>query len=574
MPIRQGYELGQVLEYGQNPRLSAGLAGYTFAPYGPGVFYVGAALEYGPIGHHRYARLIATSAARAHAGGMVGNWTDDFYDRFHVTPSVVNLGNLVGTQVRDLLIWNAFRRPRTLQTLDMVDGEGIEVSGQPAPPLVFMPLQERAYTLTIGTDGPPSIDAAMVFSMDEGLVFSVRITGSRVTPWLWRPDWTYGVGESLEWLTDVIESENGTEQTVQLRLGPRRTIDFTAAAVGNERQAMETALAGWSGRVWSVPIWQDGAEILAPVPIGTDVVSVPTQGRDFYPGGLATLVGSTWRESEVVEVLAVNPGQVQLRRATGRAWPLGTVLYPARTARLIDGAEADRFTGQVSSAKLKFDVVGASDWPELADLPTYRGLPVLEDRPEWSKAPTLAFDRKMAVLDNQVGARTFTDRADIPMLRQAHRWSPVGRAQLARIRSLLYLLRGKARAVWVPSWAEDFTLTADSPATNYAMEVQWQGYTQYINRARGRRDVRISSPAGVQYARITGAVEVDANTERLTVDAPMAHTWRAGEAEVQYLTLWRLDTDRLEFAWWSGDLGSDQATADVPMPMRTFRHDV
>lgn len=499
----------------------------------------------------------------------------DFYNRFHVSALVFTLGNLVGNQVRELRVWNAFRRARVLEDLELIDGEGITVGGQPNPPLQFAPLQERVYTLEISTDGPPSVDAKLVFDLDEGESITIAITGSRVTPWVWRPDWSQEMAESLEWRTEIIESENDSEQAISMRLAPRRSIGFGVGAELQERQAMETATAGWGGRVWSVPLWFDGVDLTSALPIGSTLVSVPTEGRDFYEGGLAMFMGQGWRDYEVVEVATVYAGQVELRRPTVRAWPSGSVLYPARTARMDPaGTTFGRFTGRMSSGRVNFDLVGPCDWPELTGLPTYRGLPVLEDIPEWSSEPTLLLARKLGILDNGISKPDVIDRADVPLLRQAHKWSAVGRAQLARLRSLAYLLKGRWGAIWVPSWVEDFTLAAQAPQTGSALDVNWQGYTLYLNGARNRRDVRIANAQGVQYARIASSTELDASTERLGLDTPLVRTYEPADTVVSYLTLWRLDTDRLEWSWWSGDMGGDYASADVSMPMRTFRHDL
>lgn len=498
----------------------------------------------------------------------------DFYERFHFSTLTFALGNLVGNQTRELRVWNAYRRARVLEDLELINGEGIAISGQPSPPLQFAPLQERVYQIEISTDGPPSVDALLVFDLDEGESVTISITGSRVTPWIFRPDWSSGINESLEWLTDITESENANEQASALRLGPRRAIGFSFGVEGQARQAMETAVAGWGGRVWSVPIWTDGAELSTSLLAGVDTIPVPTLGRDFYNGGLAMITGTDWRDYEVVEVETVASQQIQLKRPTGRAWPRGSIVYPSRTGRLDGGATFNRFTGQAHTGSVTFNLLSPNDWPELTDLPTYRGLPVLEDRPEWSAEPSILHQRKLAIWDNQLGRPEYTDRADIDLMRQSHRWTAVGRAQLARIRSLAYRLRGKCKAIWVPSWVDDFTLQTTAAQTATQLELDWTGYATYINAARNRRDLRIANSAGIQYMRILAATEASTTMERFATDSPMARTYLPGETTISYLTLWRLDTDRLEWAWWCGDMGQDQATADVAMPMRTFRHDL
>lgn len=503
-----------------------------------------------------------------------GMFAADFYERWHFSALTFALGNLVGNQTRELRVWNAHRRARVLQDLELVDGEGIIISGQPDPPLQFAPLQQRVYQLEITTEGPPNVEAQLVFDFDEGQATVVLITGSRVTPWLWRPDWTRGILETLEWQTYIEASENENEQVDSMRLSPRRSMTFSVGVQGAERQAMETAIDGWAGRVWSLPVWPDGVDVATNLAAGATDVAVPTAGRDFQPGGLAMFKGEGFRDYEVVEVESLAANLVTLRRPTVRAWPAGTVLYPARTARMPEGMEYQRFTGRTSLGSVAFDFVGDQDWPALTGMPTYRGLPVLEDVPEWTRGPTTATTRKLAARDNGFGAPEYIDRADVALLRQVFGYAPVGRAQLARMRSLLYLLAGRWGAFWAPTWAEDFTLATPSTAGTTALDVDWKGYSLYTPLHRNRRDLRIQQGATVQYARIANTSELDSATERLGIDAPLTASLVPGQVKLSYLSLWRLDTDRLEWAWWSGDHGGDQATAEIPFPMRTFRHDL
>ncbi len=220
----------------------------------------------------------------------------DFYERWHFSALTFALGNLVGNQTRELKVWNAHRRARILETLTLVDGEGIIVSGQPNPPLQFAPLQQRAYSLEITTEGPPNVEAQLVFDFDLGQTTVVLITGSRVTPWPWRPDWTRGILETLEWQTYIEASENENEQVDSLRLSPRRSMTFAIGAEGRARQALETAVDGWAGRVWSLPFWPDGVDLATQLLAGSESVAVPTAGRDFQAGGLAMFLGETYRD--------------------------------------------------------------------------------------------------------------------------------------------------------------------------------------------------------------------------------------------------------------------------------------
>ena len=60
--------------------------------------------------------------------------------------------------------------------------------------------------------------------------------------WTFRPNWSGGVTERLEWLTDVLPSRVGAEQRRGLRLSPRRSLEFQLLLHGEERTFFDLML--------------------------------------------------------------------------------------------------------------------------------------------------------------------------------------------------------------------------------------------------------------------------------------------------------------------------------------------
>lgn len=499
----------------------------------------------------------------------------DFYNRIHLSVAVLALGNVVGQQQRTVSVWNAHSYGVTLESLVLANSEGIEVSGQPPTPLSFVPLQERAWTITVSPEGPPTIDATATWSFDTGTVLNLSITGNRVSPWTWRPDWARGISESLEWMTDILEAEEGDEQRIGRRITPRQTWAFTSTAVRAERQAMEAAIAGWGARTWAVPLWPHGTDLKVAAQPGDTVLQAAGTYREFTAGGLALVIGDDALVSEVVEVEAVTDTTIVLRRGLSRQWPLGTVIYPAKSARLTD-VSISRFTGECSDAGVTFTVVAPNPHPQLdpATLPQHRGYGVLELRPDWSQAPALDADRRVAQSDNGTGIPRQVDRAGYPTLRQVLRYGPLGRVELDYMRQLQYYLAGRLRALWVSSQAQDFHLQALAAPGASNIDVAYTGYTAFLRNQVGRTDIRIQTRAGVQYRQITGSTDLGNGVERLGLAEPLQLLLDPADGvEISFLSLIRGDSDRLEWAWWSGDMGSDNAHADTILATRTFRNE-
>lgn len=491
---------------------------------------------------------VSAPQQRALGGQLQRRFSDDYYHRVHSSPQQLDLGNVASTQTTPVFIWNAHLVPQSLSEIGGLD-EGLDVSGQPAPPLLFTALQEREYQVSVTPDGQPVLDTLLSWVFANGEQPGLRITANRIIAWAFAPDWGQGVQEQLEWLTDVLASESQAEQRRALRTAPRRELSAPMYVEGRERQLLDLALFGWGSRIWALPIWPDIQRLGVDVPAESLSIPCATEYLDFRAGGLAMLRAETAFHSEVVEIDSVDAGGLTLKRPTLQAWPVGTRLYPVRTAQLMQQPDLVRLTDQLMQADVTFQVMEACDWPALdvAELPAYRGWPVLELRPDETEDLTHQFERLLLTLDSRTALPLVTDVAGRAMPITDWRWVDLGRAERAWLRSLLYYLRGRQRAVWVPTHADDLTVVAATTDTSLTIDVANVGYSRFGLQRVGRRDIRIELVDGqVLYRRITGASEIDAEVERLAIDSALGVTVAPSAiARVCWLVLSRGSADRV-----------------------------
>lgn len=505
---------------------------------------------------------IHTIPESTEVGSLQPMFSADFYNRIHITPSSIALGNVVGLQELSLTVWNSYYYDRELEAINLIDGEGITVTGQPATPFFFSAFEELTWEVTVTTSGPPVINATIEFDFDLDQSYLVPVTGNRVTAWAWTADWSEGIIERLDWATDVIESYDGSEQRRKLRLSPRRSLEFRFGASGSDRRILESIAWGWGGRVFAVPFWPDGLDLEATLAAGASSVSLDTETRDYQPGGLLIFLGQTCRDWEVCEIDAVDASSVTFARPTINEWPSGTRIYPAHTARLSTELKLTHFTGSFSHGRVLFDYTDPHTWTADDGATTYRGYPVFSILPNWVSDPEWSLERKMARYDNETGIQYFDDESERPATRQALSFTFPDRTDIDTWRKLLHALAGRFGGVWVRATTIDMELAAPLLSAATAMDIEWMGYTLFVGTVPGKKDIRIALADGtVLYRRITNAVELSSTVERLTLDsAPGVDIQLADVVSISFISLCRMDSDGIELAWWSGDVCESAAT--------------
>ena len=532
-----------------NPSLTPALGSYIVPAWPPGQ---------SQTSHLSPVALVTawpvSTTPRALQGWRAQAFSDDWYYRIHVRPARLDMGNIVSAQTRTVRVWNAYFVPQTLNAVTGLQ-EGLALTPPHALPATYNPLQEVEWTAQISREGPGRIDATVRFIFAAVTAPVLRITGGRVVEWAFRPDWTEGITERLAWLTEVLASRTGAEQRRSLRLSPRRSFELRCIVEAEDRTRLDLALAAWGARTWALPVWPDVQLLASPLAADATSIACNTTGRDFRAGGLVMLMGASPAQVESAEVLSVAAGLLTLVRPLVQAWPLGTLLCPARTADLAEQPEVVRRNDRVAQVSARFEVAEVCDWPLAWPGASYRSAPVFETRPEESRDVRAGWVRLQAVLDNNSALPQRTDTAGQGFAMQAHRWQLMGRTEQAAWRSLLYALAGRRGVVWLPTHADDLVLVAIAASDALSIDVRNVGLFRLSGGTpiRGRRDMRIElSDGSVVHRRISGISEVSASVERLALDAPpgavLRPTGSAGVSvnRISFMTLARLEQDDVE----------------------------
>lgn len=169
--------------------------------------------------------------------------------------------------------------------------------------------------------------------------------------WPFEPNWTSSVGESLEWLTDVLMSPTGSEQRRSMRYFPRKVLDFTIAAEGSERSLLDNLMMSYAARDWYLPVWYD-VTVTTAQSTTTSIPCVP--GAGIEPGTAIFIAGDTVYDYQIAEVSFVGASSINLTAPLPRAIPIGSRIFPMTVGRLTEMPQITAMTDALSTAEPQF----------------------------------------------------------------------------------------------------------------------------------------------------------------------------------------------------------------------------
>lgn len=535
--------------------LSSELGEVTHATQGPAS---PPALMSASVGAAITNALPITEPEQVVTGVRSTSFWSDFYNRIHVVPAVLDVGNVVTTQTYDVEVWNGYEVPKQYVARSDVGTTGLDLAGV-APPATWRAYESKFYELTATPDVEFVVEAAYTFTFLSANAATLQVVGrGDVVVLPLSPDWASTVRHRLAYETNVMRAKGGAEQRVRLLDQPRQawTMVLRALDVTAVRQWESIIFRQQPGR-FAVPVWTDGQRLPAALPAGSVSVSgIQTDDIDFVDGGLAVL----WRSAtdfEPITIVSVGAGALSLYSPTNALWPAGTRLYPAQLARLPASQRLRRPAHYVAELQVTVDVIDNRGIEAEDSATLYRGLPVMLDKPHEPEVPEETWSRVVEELDNGTAPPVVDDLTGYPDIVRPMRWLVGTRAEAKALRRWVHARAGRAVPFWLPTWREDLEQTQTLAALGTQLTVRHVEFSRFVAGRPARRDLMIIHTNGSTFfRRVLSASEINDDEEGLTLDASLGVIANPGDLRISFLDLVRLDTDTVEVVWETDQVAS------------------
>ena len=465
------------------------------------------------------------------------SYLDDYYNRIHIIPKKIDLGNLLSVQTENISVWNAYLDAQLLSDIVAENTDGLEMVEPTLTPTSFAALELRNYVLNISTSGSPVIDALYTFNFESESP-TLEVIGRRVVIWHYKPK--YPFKERFEWKTDIITSFKG-EQRIRLRDSGRQGIAFTSVISSTDYTKAKALAFQWVHRVFGVPVWID-MRLVGTINAGAMSINVDTTNADFRADDII-LIWSSNDSFEALETTNISASLIDLKSPVINSYS-NAYAIPIRYANALNGLTFSRDADLLIQVEGDFTVKNNVNLSASIGLPTYKGKQVFIDTVLSSEASTDRYTRSIDVFDNGSGPIDVDIKADWTSIVTKVSLNAFGSESVWRYKNFLHSLYGRQKTFFIPSWHDDFHIIDDIGSTAASIRIQNIGFDLYYSN----QFIFIELVGGTYYfGKITGSnVDVD-NSEVLTLEESfgvqilVSSIKRAG-----ILKHVRLDTDKID----------------------------
>lgn len=362
------------------------------------------------------------------------------------------------------------------------------------------------------------------------------------------------VRQSFKWVTDVFESQNGTESVLQLRETPRESFSLTmpekAATKARGFIAQYGAIAG----AWALPIWHE-QQYVGFVADGNSTLVCDTSSHDFRDASLALLIkdADTFQILEIDsvgdDILNLSNETVEMQRA---------YVMPLRVGRIVGS-----FERQSSGYDVVTDFAFETSETLLLtpDAPTQFLGDDIYFMPPMMDGQRMSFtvSRRIDVSDYEIGPVSTRSPWLNSRVARPHSVVCVTLAETLAFKNWLFRRAGKFRRYWEPSFEHDMRL-ASVGAINSTILVKRDDFTVWP-----RLHVAFELDDGTWLARVISNFEdIDPTTTQVNLAVSLGGVDASRIRRISWLGLKRLDADLVELNWiGNGVMKSSIATVEL-----------
>lgn len=502
--------------------------GFDFAESAERVRTLGNAVRSGSVGNNGVATIPS-------------GWHTEFFGEVFVSPwPTLSLGVVADDATGRFSVWSSALAGSEIEALE-TDVDGLLLSL--VTPQSISPFKAQQIPWSLSRSGPPSISGIIEISVD-GKQLDFAVEGVRAVLWDIRPDWNSGARVQYDFVSDVFEAWDGTEQIASVMDDPRCSMTYSYLLTDEQETWASNRLDTYQNS-FLVPAWHEVFSLADGVGPSDRIVRIDRPLREVAQGYSVLLVGGN---VHLIESCSAN--EIVFAKPAGRSYPAGTECHVAHACYLPDGAQITRLTDRVATVSLTFEKQSEADgFTEPDALPQLWDLPLLEQRPNRLTDVADELKARLQIHDSGVGYRRVKPRTKLPERLHSAAFTLFGVEKIRSFIDFMLATRGQQQPFWLDSGNNDFYIAAGIQDGATVLHVRNNGYASFKFTHQCYRQIAIHALGQVFYRKIVAAQIDSSDIERITIDEPLPAIGLLDVERISFMLPARWASDTFEFTY-------------------------
>lgn len=400
-----------------------------------------------------------------------------FFDNVFISPARIDAGVVVPGEEFNFELWHSFTSPKQLTGLTQTGAFGIELEGVTSGSLGSF--ESFDYKISLN-QANGLVDYRAAFDFGSGSEYSFILTASMALVMPERIDWSTQPEMSIQYLTEVIEAFDGTEQRIALRDTPRCSLSYMYSMTDEQQYRFDNKLSTSTGSM-IVPLWPLQCQLSRAVQPGD--ASVVLEAINAHVRASETLLISEDDESEVVSIESVKGRTVTLKHLAKKTFSTNAVVIPACIAFPSDESNSTSLLRGFDQHTITFDLdeTQIQKPTPVDDFERLNSRPIFPFRPDRSKDVTTQYNRRREMLDPLIGARSIYDRTKGTVKILGQTFTFFSEQERQRFEDFAEIMNGSQGEFYIEGPGQAFELSEDIVDPTYKFKIKSSGYTNFTN---------------------------------------------------------------------------------------------
>lgn len=467
-----------------------------------------------------------------------------FFDNVFLSPKAIDAGVVVPGSEISFELWHSFTDAKTLAGVTQTGAFGIQLQGATSGALYAF--TSFAYGVSL-SQANGMIDYKVSFDFGAGSACTFSLTASMALVMPERIDWSTQPEISIQYLTEVIESFDGTEQRIALRDTPRCSLSYMYSMTDEQQYRFDNKLASATGSM-IVPLWPLQCRLLNPVATGDTKLHLAEISASLTSS--ETLLLSDGDRYEVLTVESSDGLSVTLKSMTKNDFSESAIVVPCRIAYPSDESTSTSLLRGFDQHSITYDL---DETQILKPAPIdgferFNGRPIFPFRPDRSKDVTTQYTRLRETLDPLIGARSIHNRTKGAVKIFGQTFAFFNEDERQRFEDFAEITNGAQGEFYIEGPGQAFELSDDIYGPTYKFKIKQSGYINFANSNSLAPLVAIKLYNGTTiYRTIQQVTSIPDGTETITTKEITTDLKASDIETIVPLYLARFDSDEFRY---------------------------